>query len=682
MEFLSPVFWLGSAAVAAPILLHLVRRHRRERVLFPSLMFLRQIPSKELRRKKLRHLFLLLLRSLGILLIVAAFSRPLLLGTWFENLTLGAPNSVVILIDSSMSMARESVQEKASEVAEQRIRSLSGADEGLIAQFGDRVQVLSSWEARPERLLDVLRSRPGVSFEGTSYAEALRVAFEQFKEHHANSRKEIVLISDLQLSGLSESQKWKLPDDVILTVENVSENDANLFIEEARLGRFSFGEQYPHPIVVLLRSTPPQPLEGELKLFLGGELIDRKGFQLNEDGTVQVTFRPFSLASGSHQGRIVAEVDDALPSDNVFYFVVERRESRPVTVISRRPSAMVYLKSALASGRNLPFRVELTRPPGPSRLIPEERPVLILDDLPRLPRPKALASYVASGGGLLISLGNSTSPQAYNRLSPELLPVELDQRRFVRSRDRNFTAITEVDWKHPVFSVFQEAHRTGLVSVQFYSYWKLRPREGASVVASFDESSPALVEGAVGKGRVLVFASSLDRVWTDFPLRNAYVPFWHRLAGYVAGWSESAAAMTVGEILAARQDSPPKSETGSTSSWNVVDPKGQRIIGLDEETPDFIELKSPGHYEIRENKRTNWVAVNSNPTESDLEQVPVEKLLTRFRVGRVVENSPQKTITLGEEEPRQPLWWILLVAAAVVLGIESLVANQRRRAVD
>ena len=681
MEFLNPFFWLGAGALTAPILIHLVRRHRRERVPFPSLMFLRKIPTKELRRKKLTNLFLLFLRCLGLLLIVAAFSRPMVLGTWFGSLAMGTPRSLVILIDSSMSMSREPVWQRASEVAERRVRSLTGGDEGLIVRFGETVEVLSSWEARSERLLSVLHSRAETSFEGTSYGEALRVASEQFKEQQANSRKEIVLITDLQLSGLPESQKWRLPGDVLLTIESVGEESSNLFVEEVRLERFSFGERHPYPIVTVLRSTPPQPLKGELQLFLEGQLIDRRGFELNQDGTAQVTFRPFALEAGPRKGRIVAQVEDGFPADNVFFFVVERRESRPITVVSSRPSSMVYLKSALSSGQNLPFRVEVVKPPGPARLNSEDRPVLILDDLARPPRPAALESYVSNGGGLLISLGNSVRPQAYHRLAAELFPVELDQRRFIRSRDRNFTSITDVDWQHPVFSVFRESHRAGLVSVQFYSYWKLLPRQGSTVLARFDESSPALVESALGRGRVLVFASSLDRVWTDFPLRNAYVPFWHRLAGYAGGWSASAAARTVGEILGSERDAT-KSESGRTSSWNIVDPNGQRVIGLDQETPDFVELKFPGHYEIRKNKETDWVAVNSDPRESDLEQVPVEKLLARFRAEQPTSSSPPQAKGVSHTEHRQPLWWLLLLAAALVLGVESLVANHRRRVVE
>src|SRR4030095_3342140 len=76
MWFLSPLFWLGIAAVAAPILVHLVRRTRARKVEFPALTFVRQVPQRTIRRRTLRNLLLLILRCLAILLIVIAFTRP------------------------------------------------------------------------------------------------------------------------------------------------------------------------------------------------------------------------------------------------------------------------------------------------------------------------------------------------------------------------------------------------------------------------------------------------------------------------------------------------------------------------------------------------------------------------------------------------------------------------------
>ena len=58
--------------------IHLIQRERKRVVEFPSLMFVRRIPYQSVRRRRIRHWFLLLMRAAAIALIVAAFARPFL----------------------------------------------------------------------------------------------------------------------------------------------------------------------------------------------------------------------------------------------------------------------------------------------------------------------------------------------------------------------------------------------------------------------------------------------------------------------------------------------------------------------------------------------------------------------------------------------------------------------------
>ena len=44
MLFLAPLFFLGVAAIAVPIFVHLIQRERKDIIAFPSLMFLNRIP--------------------------------------------------------------------------------------------------------------------------------------------------------------------------------------------------------------------------------------------------------------------------------------------------------------------------------------------------------------------------------------------------------------------------------------------------------------------------------------------------------------------------------------------------------------------------------------------------------------------------------------------------------------
>ena len=62
MSFLSPVMLFGLGALAIPLVIHLIQRERRRVVEFPSLMFLRRIPYQSVRRRRIRHWLLLLMR--------------------------------------------------------------------------------------------------------------------------------------------------------------------------------------------------------------------------------------------------------------------------------------------------------------------------------------------------------------------------------------------------------------------------------------------------------------------------------------------------------------------------------------------------------------------------------------------------------------------------------------------
>src|SRR6185295_19693987 len=56
MAFLNPLFLLGALAAGIPVLVHLVRRTRAIKLPFASLMFLRRIEQKTIRKRKLRNL--------------------------------------------------------------------------------------------------------------------------------------------------------------------------------------------------------------------------------------------------------------------------------------------------------------------------------------------------------------------------------------------------------------------------------------------------------------------------------------------------------------------------------------------------------------------------------------------------------------------------------------------------
>ena len=153
MNFLSPWFLLGALAIAGPILFHLIRRAARERLTFSSIMFLRPTPPKVTRRRRIENPWLLLLRCLALLLLAAGFARP------FFAKNIAAPASamegrqLILLLDTSASMRREGMWEKARSMAEQYLDKATPADQVAVQTFDRQPRAETAAAARAVEVL-------------------------------------------------------------------------------------------------------------------------------------------------------------------------------------------------------------------------------------------------------------------------------------------------------------------------------------------------------------------------------------------------------------------------------------------------------------------------------------------------------------------------------------------------
>ncbi len=76
MSLLNPALVYGLLLAAVPVVLHLLMKTKPKRVVFPALRLIQKRKRQNVRRIRLRHLWLLLLRTLVILVIVGALIRP------------------------------------------------------------------------------------------------------------------------------------------------------------------------------------------------------------------------------------------------------------------------------------------------------------------------------------------------------------------------------------------------------------------------------------------------------------------------------------------------------------------------------------------------------------------------------------------------------------------------------
>src|SRR5688500_3171529 len=204
MGFLNPLWLLLGAAVAVPLILHLLQRHQGPRVIFPAMRYLRRAEREHARRIKLRQLLLLLLRVAALVLVALAAARPFLRsgGSGHE------PTAVVIILDNSMSSGLVSGDRRVLD--ELKDRALE-----TIARAGpdDRFWLLRAgapWEpALPgDALMTASRIR---STQPTAASADIVASVERARsilEQGAGGRaREIQVLSDLQLGNLRGQSK-------------------------------------------------------------------------------------------------------------------------------------------------------------------------------------------------------------------------------------------------------------------------------------------------------------------------------------------------------------------------------------------------------------------------------------------------------------------------------------------
>src|SRR5205823_12772372 len=86
---------------------------------------------------------------------------------------------------------------------------------------------------------------------------------------------------------------------------------------------------------------------------------------------------------------------------------------------------------------------------------------------------------------------------------------------------------------HPVLRPFADPQNGDLHRLSFLRITKLKPLTGAKVLAATQNKDALLVESQLERGTILLFASTVDRDWGNWPQTRLYVPLVHQLVGYL-----------------------------------------------------------------------------------------------------------------------------------------------------
>ena len=499
-SFLNPLFLIGLAAIALPVIAHLISRKTGLRKKFPAVRFLIASQGDAAARSRLKDILLLLLRSLTIVLLVLVFAKPALFS--FAPAGSDNPRALAIVIDNSFSMGYGDNFERALEKARELADTLPDGSFGLVAPLvgadGARLS--------PSSDIGVLRESTAhikLSSSFTDNEKRLEEAYAAL-DSAPNASKEVVFITDLQKNGWQNEKIDRDWLDIIdVSKEAAPANhavtgiDASYGKDAVTLGlSVSCFSDKPEEQLLASVSAGGEELSAYLDIPPGGTVLNEftiPGEIISGDkppgGSED---RPFGNDRGASKDGSAQVPSDMLALDDTRYFVLSDRDDFNVLIVDGDPredarlSETYYLARAAetiseVSGAHITVRDN-------DSLIGEKLSgydLVFLANVGDVTEgiAKELSAFTARGGTLVIFLGERVRASSYNALLKDLLPAEL-----IAEEDRETSIVPGPD---PFFPKEVE-ERLSQAGVR--KYIKIAPLPGAEVLLGLENGDPFMIK--------------------------------------------------------------------------------------------------------------------------------------------------------------------------------------------
>jgi hypothetical protein len=697
VSFLEPLYLAGLLAAALPVVVHLINRRKAVNQPFPAIQLLRESDKKEAQRLKVRRWLLMALRILAIALLAFALAKPYCLSEQGVASDSRLPQSVVFVVDDSMSMHREGWFEEATNQVHDRLGELKPWDEVALIAASELDEPVGQLHTDKNRVREAL-GELSPSHRTVNLPQALTAAGDILSTSELPNRR-VVLVSDFTRGGFPDSSG---PDESLgYEVERVSVRDEeavqNLAITGVGYQQVGPAREGEWEISTTIENFGTEKIEDvELRLEIGDEAVGGGLIDVAAGEKTTHTIRHTEKGTGVRRGTVRLIDADGMEVDNRRHFTFRMQESVDVLLVNGAPSSVAYndelyfttraLNPGQGSDSEIVPTVVTREGFGDEKLANYD--VVLLANVTRVndKQAEALQTFVDNGGGLFVAVGDQVDPEMYNESLGKLLPKPLRHgKRLARKDDPDapvkITRLGASEREHPVFRVFDLPGGASLQQVRVYKYMLLEPSppEQSRVVLSYKDGAPALIERKVGNGRVFLWTSTLDRGWTDFPTRTAFLPLMRRSMLYLArrATSEGDRARKVGERVELDVG-------GLIDDRAVVRGPGDRrwVLEPEEGRVSFVP-PADGGYTVwngaegdDEGRRIDALAFSVNVSNEESDLGALEEGALEPWIGDGGEGgeggSDQKV-----QKKRVNIWPTLLFAVTLALLLETLIGTRR-----
>lgn len=650
MDFVQASLLAGLGAVVLPVLVHLLFRRRARSVDLGTLRFLKVAVRQDTRRRRLKRLLLLALRTGCVVLLALLFARPYRA----EFMGGGTTGLTVVLLDRSASMGRQHDQVRLIDLALRRLPEVfeqTPANARVeAAWFDKRVEPVGDLDEDGRGALARVKA-PTALAGGTDYAAALTWAAARCATARGTGPLTVHVITDLQRSGFGSLEEFSFPKDVSVHVWDVGRAaSANLAVTDVRPVSLLVPADRPTAVQATVLNARPAPLDRlpvRLRLANNGKALDVPAVVSAAPGaSVTVNFETPPLGPGLWQGTVSVTPEDDLPLDNARHVAVYAAPKPRVLLLDgagRNVAALgegYFLEAALRlsppgdSAADGPFKV-VVLPYGSDVRLPDlgQVDVLVVANVARFPTSDAakIRAFLGRGGGAVVFGGNHLGPASTADYAAAGLAVG-DVTGVRSARDVPFR-IAEFAGEHPVLAPFADPQHGDLRRLTFSGCTRIAPAAGTRVLARLRAGAPLLVERQVGSKRVLWWATAAGREHGEWSRSRLFLPLVHQLVRGAAG---------------------------------VVGAGPVRDLPAAGETPG-VRRTTDG-----------WEVQNLEPQESELDHCTPEEFARRLGVTLATKSASSEAQAEQDRDELRPgeLWPWLWLALVVCWAIEGLLANR------
>jgi hypothetical protein len=333
--------------------------------------------------------------------------------------------------------------------------------------------------------------------------------------------------------------------------------------------------------------------------------------------------------------------------------------------------SLFYLHRAFQDTRTFAVEVASVRPTDrmPDQLLARASMAIVSTNLPE-EQVEAMRQLAQAGKSVLVVLNHiSMAPTLQRLLGHEHL--ELGE------ATGNYSMLGFIDFVHPLFIPFADPRFSDFTRIHFWKHRTVNLDQvpHARLLARFDNGDPALAEIPAGKGRFWVLAAGWNIQDSQLALSSKFVPLLYAMLEQSGPGREERSQYAVGD---------PVSLPSALGSVTVRKPDASEVPSAGGDA--FTGTEQPGIYTVTSAQARMAFAVNLAPEESRTAPLHLEELERLGVPIREVPTASPKELQRRKEhlqasqlENRQKLWRWLIVAALVVLVLETWLAGRVTR---